>query len=238
MSSTLLRPLALLCGYDLRTIRRSDSLDLNLRRFFAGRAVGLVVDCGGYRGDFGKMCRWAGYRGNILSFEPGTESYAYLAKSAAQDGSWQARQLALGAEPGRLTLNLNGSGFSSLLPSKTDMLERFPNLTTQGREEVEIVCLDDALDAEGVGDDVAIFLKSDTQGHDLEVLKGARRRLAQVAAIMVETPVQTIYEGAPDYFEITRTLHDLGFAPFAFSTVSRDASGGIIEYDAIWTRQR
>lgn len=237
MSSTLLRPLALLCGYDLRTIRRSDSLDLNLRRFFKGRDVGLVVDCGGYRGDFGKMCRWAGYHGNILSFEPGSESYGYLAQSAAKDGSWQARQLALGSEPGRLTLNLNGSGFSSLLRSRADMLERFPNLSTRGSEEVEIVCLDDALEAEGIAGDIPIFLKSDTQGHDLEVLKGAERRLAQVTAIMVETPVQTIYEGAPDYFEITKALHDLGFAPFAFSTVSRDASGGIIEYDAIWTRQ-
>ncbi len=237
MSSTVLRPLALMLGYDLRTIRRSDSIDLNLRRYFTHHETGLVVDCGAHHGGFARMARAAGYRGPILSFEPASSTFATLAKVAKGKPDWQVRQAGLGAERATLSLNINaGSNFNSLLPSSAGMVDRFPALVTAQTEAVEILRLDEALEQDAIPRDIPIFLKTDTQGHDLEVLKGAGDRREQIAGLMIEMPVQPIYEGAPDHWQIMFALKGLGFELYAFSTVSRDAKGSLIEYDAIWRR--
>ena len=237
MSSTLLRPVALLCGYDLRTIRRSDSVDLNLQRYIKAHEPKLVVDCGAYVGEFARMCRWAGYSGRMMSFEPASEQFARLEKSAAGDAEWSVHCIGLGAKPANLRLNINAGGnFNSLLASKAEMTDRFPGAVTTAVEDIEVLPLDQVLDDAVVPSDAPIFLKTDTQGHDLEVIRGAGRRLGQIQAIMVEMPVQPIYEGAPVHWDIAATLRELGFELYAFSTVSRDSDGGLIEYDAIWKR--
>ncbi|MDX2289910.1 MAG: FkbM family methyltransferase [Hyphomicrobiaceae bacterium] len=237
MSSTFLRPLALWLGYDLRTVRRSDSIDLNLKRYFAHHETGLVVDCGAHHGGFAKMARGAGYQGPILSFEPASANFAVLNEVSRGDSLWRVRHAGLGAANGQLSLNINaGSNFHSLLASNSTMTARFPALRTTSTEAVGILRLDDALAGETIAHDVPIFLKTDTQGHDLAVLEGAGARLSQIAAIMIEMPVQPIYEGAPDHWRIMATLRDAGYELYATSTVSRDASGGLIEYDAIWRR--
>ena len=237
MSSTLLRPLALLCGYDLRTIRRSDSIDLNLRRYIKAHEVGLVIDCGAHVGEFARMCRWAGYPGRLMSFEPASEQFAKLERNAAADPGWSVHRIGLGAEQATLALNINaGSNFNSVRASREDMTGRFPALVTTTTESIEVRRLEQVLDDADVSSDTPIFLKTDTQGYDLEVIQGAGGRLAQVQAVMVEMPVHPIYQGAPDHWSIAKTLRDLGFDLYSFSTVSRDAHGGVIEYDAIWKR--
>lgn len=238
MSSTLLRPLALLFGYDLRTVRRSDSIDLHLKRYFANHRTDLLIDAGGHVGDFGRMCRKTGYRGPILSFEPASAAFQRLAAVARADGSWQAQRIGLGAEKAKLGLNVNaGSNFNSLLPSRVAMIERFPALNTTTVEEVEIERLDTVLDRLGVAGDAAIFVKSDTQGNDLNVLRGLGDRFAQVRALLLEMSVQPIYEGAPSHWQVGDFVHAAGFEAYGFSTVSRDTSGGMIEYDALFKRQ-
>ncbi len=237
MSSTLLRPLALLLGYDLRTIRRSDSIDLHLKRYFQHHEIGLLIDCGAHIGAFGKMCRKVGYVGPILSFEPAQSMFEELQKSAAGDKSWQVRRQGLGIAAGTLRLNLNaGPNFNSLLPSKLSMIERFPALTTVSSEAVAIERLDAVLDQAGIATDLPIFLKTDTQGNDLNVLQGTGGRLRQVKGLLVEMSVQPIYEGAPSHWEMMEFLRVAGFDPYGFSTVSRDKSGGMIEYDALFKR--
>lgn len=239
MSSTLLRPLALMLGYDLRTVRRSDSIDLHLMRYFKHHQIGLIVDAGAHRGEFAQQCRKIGYRGPILSFEPAAASFDTLQEAARPDGQWQVFKMALGERKERLKLHLNaGSNFNSLLPSRTDMVERFPGLRTDGVEEVDVNRLDAVLDGLKIGREVPVFLKSDTQGHDLAVLRGAGARLAQVTALLLEMSVHQINEGAPSHWQMAAFANANGFEAYGFSTVSRDASGGMIEYDALFKRRQ
>ncbi len=237
MSSTLLRPLTLFFGYDLRTVRRSDSIDLHLKRFFSHHEIGLLLDVGAHVGGFSKMCRKAGYRGNIVSFEPARALFEQLQKSAAGDELWQVRQVGLGIAKERSQLNLNaGSNFNSLLPSMASMIGRFPALNTGATETIRIERLDAALDQAGIDMDMPIFLKTDTQGNDLNVLRGAGGRLRQVKGLLVEMSVQSIYEGAPNHWQMMEFVRAAGFEAYGFSTVSRDTTGGMIEYDALFKR--
>jgi FkbM family methyltransferase len=224
-------------GYDLRSIKRSDTLDLHLRRYFAAHATDLVIDCGAHKGDFAALCRWAGYRGRIISFEPTSTSYqACLAKSA-RDPLWQVEHMAVGAAAGEATLNISaGSDFNSILAASDDMAERFGELAGVGTETVTVSRLDEILADRRIAADAKIFLKTDTQGYDLEVLQGAGDRINQIAAILVEMAVQPIYQHAPSHWDMMDYVRAKGYELYASSSISRDTKGGLIEYDAIWKR--
>lgn len=235
--STLLRPLALWLGYDLRTIRRSDSMDLCLKRYFANHETGLLIDAGGHYGEFGGVCRANGYRGPILSFEPSAASFAQLKDAAKGDPQWRVFQCALGAEQARLELHVNKTSvFNSLHKSRSDMVGRFGGLETLGVEEVQVERLADVLDKLEISPTTPVFLKSDTQGHDLEVLKGMGPRMVQVQALLLEMSVQQINEGAPSHWDTGAFVREAGFEAYGFSSVSRDTRGGLIEYDALFKR--
>ncbi len=238
MSSTLLRPLALWLGYDLRTVRRSDSIDLCLKRYFSHHSPRLLIDVGAHVGEFGRLVRKCGYTGKIISFEPSSASFDKLQRAASSDTKWQTFNHALGSQQNRVTLRLNaGSNFNSLQPARSEMMDRFAGLKSSGHEDVAIERLDEVLDKLGIDNNVPIFLKSDTQGHDLEVLKGAGRRLQQVQALLLEMSVQSIYEGAPSHWETGAFVQAAGFEAYSYSSVSRDTKGGLIEYDALFKRR-
>ena len=76
-----------------------------------------------------------------------------------------------------------------------------------------------------------IYLKLDTQGHDLEALKGAGQVLAQVAALQTEATVVPIYEGAPTYQEMIAYLLERGFAMSGIFPNNSGHFPRLIEFD-------
>jgi FkbM family methyltransferase len=68
--------------------------------------VDLVLDVGANSGQYVRMLRRLGYRGEVLSFEPNPGLAAALEHEARADGAWQVAQLALGTEPATLTLHV------------------------------------------------------------------------------------------------------------------------------------
>jgi FkbM family methyltransferase len=234
-----IRGLAALLGYDLRRADKSDSLDTNLRRFFANHPVGLVIDCGAFIGRFAKLCRRSGYAGPILSFEPSSKQYAALAEAARTDPHWETLKSGLGAvaEQREIHLSSGKGNLNSLFQSRPEMFGRFEGLKFAGVERIAIERLDAVLDARKTPLDAPIFIKSDTQGGDLDVLRGAGSRLRQTVGILLEMSVQPLYEGTPSHWEILEFARAAGFEPYAFSTVNRDDRGALIEYDALLARR-
>jgi FkbM family methyltransferase len=237
---SLPRTLAAMLGYDLRKAHKSDTMDMHLRRFFSHHEIGLVVDCGAFVGGFAIQCRKSGYSGPILSFEPSSKQYATLAAAASEDAQWHACKIGLGDVAGERDIYVSsGKGnLNSLYNSRPDMHARFGALHCAGVERVVIDRLDSVLEARGLSSDVPIFIKSDTQGNDLNVLRGAGTRLRQTAGILLEMSVQPLYDGTPPHWEVLEFARASGFEPYGFSTISRDKSGNLIEYDAIFRRAR
>ena len=58
----------------------------------------------------------------------------------------------------------------------------------------------------------APYLKLDTQGYDLEVVKGASRSLPEIRALQTEVYLRRVYEQAPTFDEAITWLQGLGFA--------------------------
>jgi hypothetical protein len=129
------------------------------------------------------------------------------------------------------------SVFSSFL--RVNDFSRFlPDSVATGEEEVEVVRLDAVFDEVcGHVPNPRVLLKTDTQGWDLEVIAGATGCLHHVVALQAELSVQRIYEGQVGWLDALAALERQAFTPVHFSTVTRDASLGVFEFDYVGVRR-
>ncbi len=199
--------------------------------------VDCVLDVGAFTGTYGRMLRDLGYRGRIVSFEPASENFELLAREAEGDSSWETRHFAVGSVAGTLELRLTGSpGSNSLLVPNAYALRLMPRtFKERGSETVEVTTVDDVFDDATRGAR-SVFLKIDTQGFDLEVIRGAASTLDRLAAVQVELALQRTYEGQPGYLDFLAELDARGFAPALFFPTFPDATGRIVECDCVLIR--
>jgi FkbM family methyltransferase len=172
--------------------------------------IDLVLDVGANDGATGKWLRERGYRGRIVSFEPQSDVFRALEKTAEGDARWECRRLALGAVDGARRMKVSGfSPSSSLLPMRDEHIEVWPESRPVGDEEVQVARLD-GLAAELQIASHRTLLKADVQGYEMEVLKGAGRVLQQIEAAYFELLFAPFYEGQSEYFEVMATLERSG----------------------------
>jgi FkbM family methyltransferase len=201
--------------------------------------INCVLDVGANEGQFGVTLRGVGYRGWILSFEPVPEVFAILQRKAQDDDRWRTFPFALGASNSRLQINVGAdSVLSSFLEPREDSLERFPLNRVARTESVDVRRLDDTLEKCLVGiASPRIYLKMDTQGFDLDVVKGGEQTLQQVLALQTEVSFRPIYEGMPNFRESIHELQARGFEIVAFEPVSTDSDEvRAVELDCIMAR--
>jgi len=199
--------------------------------------VQCVLDVGAFTGTYGRMLRDLGYRGRIVAFEPASENFELLAREVEGDGMWEARRVAVGSAPGTLELHLLGSsGSNSAIVPNAHAAGEMPRVFKQrGTETVEVTTVDRVFDdaTRGAG---LVFLKVDTQGFDLEVLRGAASSLDRLVAVQVELALQPTYEGQPGYLDVLAALRERGFAPALLFPTFADRAGRIVECDCVLVR--
>ena len=106
----------------------------------------------------------------VLSFEPQASSFNLLSARFQNDPRVTLRKLALGREPGEVDL------FYSADSESTASLHGLKSSGHGRSETVEISTVDQVCREEGI--DHLHVLKIDTEGHEMEVLAGAREMLA------------------------------------------------------------
>jgi len=173
-----------------------------------------IVDVGAV---FGPDPRWIqlGERTcRFLTFEPDERSI----ETHSDDGPFQmlALSTALGNEQGRKTLHLTVGPFaSSLYPPNKAVLGQYgtwPWHESAGTDEVSVDRLDACLADRP--DWVPDFIKTDVEGADLDVLKGAERALAGAMGLQVEAAFVERNVGAPLFADIDTFLRARGFTLF------------------------
>lgn len=81
-----------------------------------------------------------------------------------------------------------------------------------------------------------IFLKVDTQGYDLEVVKGAELVLGRIVGLQAELSVTPIYKNMPHYTKVLEYFESLDFALMNLFVVNRTSHQSILEYDCIMAK--
>jgi FkbM family methyltransferase len=154
----------------------------------------------------------------VLGFEPDRREYERLVAAARSSGSQDAYfNVALHDRRGSVPLYLaRDRGLSSIFEPDRAFLDQFPEAQRFDLEEVENVevdTLDDQLGTRGI-DDVD-FIKADTQGSELFVLKGASQVLAGSAlGVEVEVEFTPIYRGQPTFADVDAFMRGLGYLLF------------------------
>lgn len=215
------------------------TLDGHLRVALDRLRPDCVIDVGANAGQFGLRLRNLGYRGWIVSFEPVRETFDRLADLASGDPRWRVHRLALGSSAeSRPIYVASMREFSSFREPTPFSLERFRGESeVQHPEDVRVVTLDEcqAECLNGIPSS-RLFLKVDTQGWDLEVLRGASRILGRCDGLQLELSLIPIYRGVPTYLETLAYANRHGFAATGFFAITRDESYRLIEMDCVLVR--
>ena len=211
-----------------------------LRDLLTKLSINCVLDVGANRGQYGAILRGLGYRGWILSFEPIRANLDILEKVAARNGPWRVFPYALGSTNSQLLINVTElSVFSSFLTPLEDSQTRFPKNRVERTEEVAVWRLDSVLKTciSGIPSP-RIYLKMDTQGFDLEVLKGAEGVMPDVLALQTEISFKNIYEGMPSFTESIMQCGAYGFEVVDFLPVTSDSDAlRAVEMDCVMARK-
>lgn len=218
-----------------------DSLAYHIKTVLRELAIDCVLDIGAHEGEYAEFLRDLGYTGEIISFEPVRSSFEILSKARASDKHWRGQNIALGAEDGELGINIyTGSTFNSFLPPIDDGTARFRDSTQLVRvEKVAVRRLETIVDEILAARPKAnIFLKMDTQGYDLQVVRGSGRQLASIRALQAELAARQTYAGMPTLPESLSELNRLGFELTGIFPVARELDHlRIIELDCVMCRK-
>jgi FkbM family methyltransferase len=173
-------------------------------------AIDLVLDIGANIGQWASEIRTAGYRGRIVSFEPGSNAFAQLERAAADDSLWEVRRLAIGASTRTETLHVTLNSVSSSLYAMGErQLAADPRSSVAGDEMVDVMRLDDVPDL--VQSAERILLKADVEGGELAVLEGAAAILEQTRLLELELSAVPLHEGQPLLGEVVHSCERSGF---------------------------
>ncbi len=228
-------------GLDLRRVNglSTSNLRVMLDYIFKKYEIRLALDVGANNGKYRDFLRaQLYYNHQIISFEPIRKNVDLMRKRAINDPYWTILPYAIGADDCERDFNImQHDGYSSFhLPGENQFGLRGNVVARQ--ERVIMKRLDTALsEVLDLSRSPPIFLKMDTQGYDLEVLKGAEQTLQRVVGLQSEVPVLQLYEGMPDFCTCIRSLTEAGFdiAGFAPVTVRDDR---VVEFDCVMINRR
>lgn len=144
----------------------------------------------------------------VYSFEPYSPSFAKIANTFKNNPRVSVHQLALSDEPGELKMYIQAdSGYNSLKEEVNKPSEKM-----NGKfEMVKVGILDEFCVSHNI--DSIDFLKIDTEGLDIKVLKGATNMLksGKIKYIFVESTFHKDNEQNTQFNDLVNYLYDYGF---------------------------
>jgi FkbM family methyltransferase len=206
------------------------------RNIFAQKDIDLLLDVGANCGQFAAEIR-SFYKGEILSFEPVSAAFNQLQQCASGDSNWKCFKLALGSKTETGSIRVaQGTHLSSFF-RQAPYCQRFGDEARKvGEEQVPIRRLDEFLhDAVPDLQQRRIYLKIDTQGFDVEVIKGLGELIRNISALQSEVSIVPIYEGMPHWTENIALCEQAGFVIAGMFPVMLDYLR-VIEFDCLMVR--
>jgi len=197
----------------------------------------------------GILSHWQPHRRHlrVIGFEPDDRAFETLNKQQGRLTRWL--NIGLHNRSGTIPLYLTRKqqNSSCYLPNRT-LLDRFHNPARfEVRNETTIACrtLDDVLMEEDLTD--VDFIKLDTQGSELEILKGATSTLSDaVFGLEIEVSFAEIYTGQPLFANVDLFIRQYGFNLIDLRTISwkrsvgasvGNSKGQLMHADALYFRR-
>jgi FkbM family methyltransferase len=180
--------------------------------FLAGNKSPVILDVGANTGESVYSFKEMSPGSSIHSFEPSPRTYAQLTENCKKFDNVKTWNCGVGSSPGTLPfLENNYSSMSSFLPPGEEADGEI-EMTTN----VEVWTLDSFATKQNV--EFVHILKSDTQGYDFHVLKGAEGLMKEnrIGMIYFEFIFYKQYKDLPPFDEVFRFLLDRNFSLVSF----------------------
>jgi FkbM family methyltransferase len=214
----LVRKLLHRLGYDISKFDKNQpgrNPFVDMGRFVPDSTSTTIFDVGANIGQSIELLRLHYPLARIHSFEPSPGVFRTLQARAESWSAVTAWNFAFGAAPGQAILNENDQ---SVMNSMLELGPRGWGEVT-ARTTVDLRTVDDFCREEKI--DRIDILKSDTQGYDLEVFRGAEQMMREnrIHLILCEVNFAELYRNAAPFDAIFRFLVDHNFALVSFYTM-------------------
>lgn len=224
-------------GFELMRYNKGTNGALRRKAILEKYNIDLIIDVGANTGIYGKEVRETGYTGEIISFEPLTDAFEKLKANVEMDPKWKAYNFALGSENGNQLINISANSHSS---SILEILDTHTKAETSasyvGKQEIQIRTLDSFLFDYKVSNK-EVYLKIDTQGFELNVLRGAINSLNFIQTIQLEMSLQPLYDGQPLYNNVMDFLHSYNYSLIDIEPGFADLkTGTLLQFDGIFRK--
>lgn len=217
-------------------------LALHLRDVFAHFGVDSVIDIGANDGGYARFLRQeVGFNGIIHSFEPVSHLAEKCRQHAETDPMWHIHQIAIGENDGTSDINVMANPvYSSFLYPHDGASETFNHgNVVEHRETVTVRKLSSVMpEIQQESNFLRPYLKIDTQGFDLSVIRGAGSTLDTIPAMQTELSFRPIYQNMPDWTEVLSLLRGRHFDISNMFAVAVDSERRALEFDCVLVNGR
>jgi FkbM family methyltransferase len=201
-------------------------------------ADAIIIDVGGFDGGTSRYFAEQFEGHDVYCVEPNSRMIAQLKRVEQTQPRIHVRNMALGSSRGEAQLHVTSNNVSSSINElNLDEIGKQPQvfqswLREEAAESVTVSTLDDEFkDHESV-----LLLKLDTQGTELDVLRGGIETLRKTGYVLTEMNNHGMYKNACQYYEVDQFLREHSFR-LADVVVTYRAEDGLNEFDALYERR-
>tara|TARA_B100001248_G_scaffold187622_1_gene143283 strand:- start:326 stop:1036 length:711 start_codon:yes stop_codon:yes gene_type:complete len=223
-------------GYSITRKHKTENIEKLIQLRLNANPCDCLLDIGSNVGDFIKD--YNAFFSKTYSFEPNPELIPELKKRFVNNKQISIFELGVGKNCENLDLyvtNDKGKTLSSIKKQNKVIHEILRNTKVIQKKKIKVISLSDFI-LNNKLEDKTFFLKTDTQGNDLEVLIGLKKFISNVKFIKIEMPVINIYNINYKYHEIDDFMKKNNFVPLHFQHLTRNKYGELVEYDVIFER--
>ena len=238
----LIRRLIFAAGYEIRHKSLGTTDPFRQQSvLLAGVETPVIFDVGANIGTIAQKYRHLFPGATIYAFEPFPDVFHELIQRMSGDKRIILCKLALGSAQAKRSLKVNAnSATNSLLETEQSAATYWGAglMDTTRTVEVPVSTIDEFCRERRV--ETIDILKMDTQGTELEVLKGAAGMLsdARIHVIYTEMLVAPSYKGQSKPHELMAFLDGFGYELSGIYNLWGRKDGGLLQMDAIFVRSQ
>lgn len=202
--------------------------------------VDTVLDVGANNGQFAELLISQGYSKNIISFEPTMAAHKVLKRKSETQPNWLVfERSAIGDVNGTVEINVSeNSVSSSILEINNAHLGVTPSARYCSKETVPVYTLDCIFEKLNMNTlNCNYFVKIDTQGYEMNVLRGCSTMTRYISGFKIELSTQQLYNNSCSYTEIIEFMADIGFVLIDITPGLRHSSGQLLQFDGLFCKK-
>lgn len=198
-----------------------------------------LLDIGAHKGLFAQGANLFFKLRETICFEPNQALHPQIA-SATSAFNTKVEHLALSDKEGEIQFFLHqDDSMNSTVEADKDLLrEEFPwdNPDHLQATRVPTMTLDQYVERNGLGDR-RFFIKIDTQGNELDILRHAEKTLAQTAVIVAEFMFLNPYQSSYSFMDLVSFMESHNFSCRGALTIAKRPSKKVSAVDFLFVKQ-